>query len=553
MTESFEFYWRKWETENERLWEEGTNFGVSSDNKSMTNVEALINCVLRPKTPLYFRGKKDADLIDIIREFNKRLGKNNGTFEDNFSNNNLKGAVSEAKNIKINKIIVKQKDNSDRSITNKESIAKLSNNKIISNDNKVNTDGLLQIIKERLENRGQTFEDNVSISNVKLSMKGTLTVTLSTKSKMDDFSLFASEDKLKILWYTTYLPIINDSLGPTMNKLGGKAGKQIQESIDPSKEIKTIDFTEELLTKQAKMVKTLEWITNKGIQEKIKKILNEVAFYKNNNDRQNAFIGFFKDQIQKKSINYFTITGEYPEAFGGDFGEVDSLVRTALAMGKSRSRNSNQYGKINIEILGKETTEHKKQVPADGRISFNYNGKNYTCTFQSKNYSLSTLQRALYAKDNFRLVPAESSDEVNQNINKTNLYSYDIKTLNIGYQMLKAHNNTDKEKTNQMGLSFDNLNNLKNGANYIGAVPGLARIKTYVGDDITGKSDFYYFSGYFIPSFLFLRLIKQRTEEQKNKALVNITVTTRKDSLTITELKGNLNKNSNPYDILKRF
>lgn len=551
MAESFEFYWRKWETENERLWEEGTNFGVSSDNKSMTNAEALINCVLRPKTPLYFRGKKDADLIDIIREFNKRLGKNNGTFEDNFSNNNLKGAVSEAKNIKINKIIVKQKDNSDRSITNKESIDKLSNNEIISDDNKVNTDKLLSIIKERLENRGQTFEDNVSISNVKLSIKGTLTVTLSTKSKMDDFSLFASEDKLKILWYTTYLPIINDSLGPTMNKLGGKAGKQIQESIDPSKEIKTIDFTEELLTKQAKMVKTLEWITNKGIQEKIKKILNEVAFYKNNNDRQNAFIGFFKDQIQKKSINYFTITGEYPEAFGGDFGEVDSLVRTALAMGKSRSRNSNQYGKINIEMLGKETTEYKKQVPADGRISFNYNGKNYTCTFQSKNYSLSTLQRALYGKDNFILVPAESSDKVNQNINQTNLYSYDTHTLNIGYQMLKAHNDTDTKKTNQRRSSF---NNLKNGVNYIGAVPGLARIKTYVGDDITGKSDFYYFSGYFIPSFLFLRLIKQRTEEQKNKALVNITVTTtRKNSLTITELKGNLNKNSNPYDILKRF
>ena len=171
MMEPFENYWSQWEKENKRLWEEGADFGVSSDNKSITNVEALINCVLQTKTPLYLGNKSNAALIGIIKEFNKRLGNNNGTFEDNFSNNNLKGAIFEAKNIKINKIIIKQKGNSDRSIINKESIDKLSNDSIISDDNKVNINKLFQIIKPILKDENQTFDDNASISNVKLGLE----------------------------------------------------------------------------------------------------------------------------------------------------------------------------------------------------------------------------------------------------------------------------------------------------------------------------------------------------------------------------------------------
>lgn len=551
MAENFEESWGKWEKANQDLWNKGVNFGIGDLEYGLSNVEALVNCVLRPKEPIRFMGKTDQELIGITIEFNKRLGNNNGTFEDNFSNNNLKGAAFEAQNITITKVIIKQRDN-QKQITRKDFLNKLSKEQIIKNDNKVDMSKLLNMIKEYLnndlQNNGKQPLDNISISNIKLSPGGTLTVTLSTSSKeMDDFFLFAFGDKLKNLWYATYRPIINESLKSIMDDLSKKVGNKIQESVVSSKEVKFNDSSEELLTKQEKTIKTLEWITNIEIQERIKEILNRVTFYKDNEDRKNAFIGFFKDQIQKKSINYFTTTGIYPETFGGDFGEVDSLVRTAFAMGKSRSRNSNQYGKIDIEMLTNEKTISQKKVPADGKITFNYNCKSYTCTFQSKNYSLSTLQRALYGNDSFTLVPAEDSNTVDSNIHKTNLYSYDKDTLNIGYNMLKAHN----EKTKERKESF---NNLKDGGNYIGAVPGLARIKTYVGDDITGKSDFYYFSGYFIPSFLFLRLIGEKLKEQEKKSLINITVTTtRKNSYTITKLKGNLNQNSNPYDVLKRF
>ena len=465
----------------------------------------------------------------------------------------MKGAVSEAKNIKINKITIKQKGNNDRSTEKDKFINELLSDKIISDDNKVNTDKLLTIIKEILKSREQTLDDNISISNIKLSPGGNLIVTLSATSKIkSDFSLFAFEDTLKKLWYTTYQPIIIDNLKLITDSLREKVGNQIQESVVSSKEFKADNSSKELLTKQEKMIKTLEWITNKETQDKIKEILNRVTFYENNDNRKNAFIGFFKDQIQKKNLNYFTITLEYPETFGGDFGEVDSLVRTALAMGEGRSQNSTQYGKIDIEMLTNEKTISQKKVPVDGKITFNYNNKSYTCTFQSKNYSLSTLQRALYGKDSFVLVPAKDVSEVDSNIHSTNLYSYNKDTLKIGYNMLKVHN--DQTKTDERKKSF---NNLKDGVNYVGAVPGLARIKTYVGkddNDITGKSDFYYFSGYFIPSFLFLRLIGEKLKEQEKKSLINITVTTtKKNSRTITELKGNLNQNSNPYDVLKRF
>ena len=71
MDEDFEKSWRQWKEANQDLWDKGINFGVSSDNKSITNVEALVNCVLQTKTPLYFGNKSNEALIGIIKEFNK--------------------------------------------------------------------------------------------------------------------------------------------------------------------------------------------------------------------------------------------------------------------------------------------------------------------------------------------------------------------------------------------------------------------------------------------------------------------------------------------------
>ena len=83
----------------------------------------------------------------------------------------------------------------------------------------------------------------------------------------------------------------------------------------------------------------------------------------------------------------------------------------------------------------------------------------------------------------------------------------------IGIKMIIESNNEEE----------NNNSDLTNSRNYIGSLPGLLRIRSFVSSvEELNRSDFYYFSGYYIPSCYLLKQIKlekNKWEETQNLPL----------------------------------
>ena len=148
-------------------------------------------------------------------------------------------------------------------------------------------------------------------------------------------------------------------------------------------------------------------------------------------------------------------------------------------------------------------SKNAKQVPADGKITFNYNGNTYICTFQSKLFKEQTYQKGIYQDKGFSLGYQWNIEKKNKNLLYSNLYAYPNEMLvdDGGYTFI--------------GKEIENKNTeLTNSQNYIGSIPGLLRIKSFVSDiEELNRSDFYYFSGYYIPSCYLLNKIKAEKEK----------------------------------------
>lgn len=515
----FQGNWEKWKEMNNKLWEDSTNI---KNNENLKNVKAFMSYILNDN-------KINPMSESTIRDFNKKLGNekmelqgsslkyNNEEREYNnaelklYSFNFLSLNLSEKTNARKQLGFYKYEDLPELSslqgtqenkgylyiennslYVNIEKISKLlkSNNKIVDN--------MKKIYKEAFGNKKVSFRIQTC------SLKGYLINIFLYNSNKDvlnsSFELSENNDLMKKMWINSYYPYIKKNLEKVTEKTREELKKELSQKIIDENSNITFTGIEKILDKEINEIAlsklTYYWIEKN--KNSIKYLLNTVDFYKNNKTRQKEFLKFFKETVKEKKLSYYSSTGNYPETFGGDFGEIDTLIRPKTVL-KERGINNN----IQIKVLGKSLSDDSKQVPADGKITFVYEGNKYTCTFQSKLFSKSSYNSGIYSKANFVL---GYKHNITDNQHKTNLYSYEEKDLNewgyltIGDEIKNNNSEVDEEK------------------NYLGALPGLLRIKTFVSSvEELNRSDFYYFSGYYIPSYFLLTKIKDNLKEWKYK------------------------------------
>lgn len=552
----FEQNLRQWKNFNTQLWAKGITFGLNQESmfgkESMSRVEAFINCVLQTKIPIDLRGKSNAALISITKELNKKLSSTNGKFMSNFSNISFKGDSGNPQNLSIIKVHMDGKQISLKP-SNIEEIFSIGGNgalKYINNHYELDVEKFLKKIKadDYIWDSYSTFiGENGSGMHIYLKNNN------NNNDNKENNSIFLDivEKPLKVLWKTNYRVYLDNYELINLSQIEGKMREKavkigedfIENNINNNSDSQELTYSETIST-LSQYEKTLKWLdegewelptTKKKrppTKEAIYRILDKITLYKETSGAKDIFFEFLKKTITDKQINYHSQKGKgYPHSFEGDFAEVDSLVRARLALQKNENVKS-----IQIEVLGKELGSNDKQVPADGKISFKYNDREYTCTFQSKSYLLSTLSNKLYKDASFIL---SNSKEQNDEANQTNLYAYPQKVLNNGYQLIQSSDE-------------DTIKNLLNPNIYLGAVPGLMRINTYVSDnnEVLGRSDFYFISGYYIPSFLFLRLLKESLDQEKKETMIDISLIEKNGN---KNLVGTLSPATKPIRVLDKF
>ena len=557
----------EWKKQNQQLWKSGLIFGLNSkfaaDQGAVSRVEAFINCVLQTKEPIHLKGKSHAALISITKQLHRKLSSTNGKFMSNFSNISFKGEMSNPLNLSIIKI---HKDGKQISLES----SKIE--KIFSTEKE--TDGALKYINNHYELDIEKFLKEIKADDyiwdsystfigekgngMHIYLKNNNNNNNSDNKENNSIFLDIVEKPLKVLWKTNYCvyldnyELINPSqIEEKMREKALEIGENfIENNINNNSNSQELTYSETIST-LSQHEKTLKWLdegewelptTKKKrppTKEAIYRILDKITLYKKTSGAKDIFFEFLKKTITDNQTNYHSQKGKgYPHSFEGDFAEVDSLVRARLALQKNENVKN-----IQIEVLGKKLGDNDKQVPADGKISFKYNNQDYTCTFQSKSYLLSTLSKAMYGEASFTLSKQENIDN---NIHNTNLYAYPQKTLETGYNLITQHLNSTGDVLNE-------TQQLLNPNIYIGAIPGLLRIKTYISNnEVLGRSDFYFISGYYIPSFLFLRLLQESLDKEKGENMIKISSTKNEDK-KITNLVGTLSSTMKPIRVLDKF
>ena len=546
-----------WETKNKELWKEGINFGLNQ--ASAGRVEAFISCVLQENLPKSLQDMNNGELINITKKLNKKLSKTNGTFIDNFSNISFKGNLGSPLDLSI--VIIHKMISENNNKIEKlqpEQIKKIfstQNGVLVSRGSyyELNQKKFLEQIENGLDLEWDHYSSFINQDKIGMHIY----LRPKSQSKNQKIFLDIAEKPLKALWQNNYRVYLDNyeliksseakAIEEKMEKKATENGEDliINNINNFSSTLQKTDFSETIST-LSPYEKTLKWLDEKqwslhskqrpSTKTEIYNILNKIEFYKNDEKAKDAFFSFLKHTIQKNKINYHSNKESgYTNSFEGDFAEADSLVRAARTLKENKNVKN-----IRIEVLGKDMGDNKKQVPVDGKISFTYNNERYTCTFQSKSYMLSLLEKKMYKDASFTLSRKKNIDN---NKHLKNLYAYPDTVLETGYNLMERYlyNRTDQEATKK----------ILNPNIYQGAIPGLLRIKTYIGnDEVLNRSDFYFISGYYSPSFVFLKLLKQGLKEEGN--MIKISSTTNKKG-KVVNLVGILSFATKPIRVLDNF
>lgn len=206
---------------------------------------------------------------------------------------------------------------------------------------------------------------------------------------------------------------------------------------------------------------------------------------------------FYEEIIIKKDDTFYGIIDEtYSQQMNGSLGEVETKVKILELSPKEPHVTS-----LNVDLTGQNKYKGK-DIPADGVITFQYNGQQYKCSFQSKFYSLSSLKNRLYSNAAFYLGMNLTKEQYN-----TTLYSYSPDLIED--YPLNHYTNSKQYLDPQL---------------YTGAVPGLLRINTFL-ENLEREfrtCDFYYISGIFIPSVYLLKQIKESVSESNSNKMIKV-------------------------------
>lgn len=506
--------WTQWKAYNTDLWNNSTKINDTKNN--LLGVKAFMSKILqRDASPF---NKKD------IKEFNKQLG-NKSMSTKGTSLKEVLISDDLASNNYILHFLVPD-DTEKKRLLIKYNLSDI-NDKIVTIDKnilQINIADLKKFINIHIKDFQREYKNKF-----KKNLKGCKIIYVSLnkniinvfmrnsggKDKIESVSLQKSEDLIQRLWNNSYMPYINKNLLDVRNYVVKELQESLMEEILNEQKInnKIKNINKELekrINRETYSILTYNWIETHS--EEIEKILEQVDFYKDKTfgkKRKLDFLTFFKKEVKDKKISYYSSSGEYIQSFGGDFGEIDTLIRPKSILKENSEKELTSD--IRIELLGKELTDTAKQVPTDGKITFTYNDRQYTCTFQSKLFKKQTYQKGLYSEKGFTLGFKKHIEDTNQNALQSNLYAYPEGVL-------------EKGGYNTIGIEIKNNNSdLTNSRNYIGSLPGLLRIRSFVSSvEELNRSDFYYFSGYYIPSCYLLKQIKlekNKWEETQNLPL----------------------------------
>ena len=506
--------WAQWKAYNTDLWNNSTKINDTENN--LLGVKAFMSKILqRDASPF---NKKD------IKEFNKQLG-NKSMSTKGTSLKEVLISDDLASNNYILQFLVPD-DTEKKRLLIKYNLSDI-NDKIVTIDKnilQINIADLKKFINIHITDFQKAYKNKF-----KKKLKGCKIIYVSLnkniinvfmrnsggEDKIESVSLQKSEDLIQRLWNNSYIPWINKNLLSVRNYVVKELQESLMEEILNEQKInnKIKNINKELekrINRETYSILTYSWIETHS--EEIEKILEQVDFYKDKTfgkKRKLDFLTFFKKEVKDKKISYYSSSGEYVQSFGGDFGEIDTLIRPKSILKENSEKELTSD--IRIELLGKELTDTAKQVPSDGKITFTYNDRQYTCTFQSKLFKKQTYQRGLYSGKGFTLGFKKHIENTNRNALQSNLYAYPEEVL-------------EKGGYNTIGIEIKNNNSdLTNSRNYIGSLPGLLRIKSFVSSvEELNRSDFYYFSGYYIPSCYLLKQIKlekNKWEETQNLPL----------------------------------
>ena len=510
--------WEGWKKANNQLWNNSTKIRV--DDNNLTNVKALMSKILqRDASPF---NKKD------IKAFNKQLGNQSMQIQGTSLKSSIEAVQSGNQEYNL-QFLIRDDNNKNRQLAFYKNIGNIDKDIITIEPNslKINIEALKSFIGSEktttLEKRYEQIRDKLGsdkfskdkLSGIKIhyiSVKDQLINVFVSNSndnkdidETDSWVFQKGKDLIEKLWKESYIPYINDYLDVTRSfiekELEDSLEKEILNETKVDKRIKGINKDLEKINKETLSLLTYNWV--KRSSKEIEKILEQVDFYKDKKfgeKRKEDFLKFFKKQIKDKKLSYYSSKGEYIQSFGGDFGEIDTLIRPKRVFKETTKELTDN---VRIELLGKELSKNAKQVPADGKITFNYNGNTYICTFQSKLFKEQTYQKGIYQDKGFFLGYQWNIEKKNKNLLYSNLYAYPNEML------------VDDDGYTIIGKEIENKNTeLTNSQNYIGSIPGLLRIKSFVSDiEELNRSDFYYFSGYYIPSCYLLNKIKAEKEK----------------------------------------
>ncbi|MCI5552525.1 MAG: hypothetical protein MR388_01630 [Tenericutes bacterium] len=506
--------WTQWKAYNTDLWNNSTKINDTKNN--LLGVKAFMSKILqRDASPF---NKKD------IKEFNKQLG-NKSMSTKGTSLKEVLISDDLASNNYILQFLVPD-DTEKKRLLIKYNLSDI-NDKIVTIDKnilQINIADLKKFINIHIKDFQREYKNKF-----KKKLKGCKIIYVSLnrniinvfmrnsggKDKIESVSLQKSEDLIQRLWNNSYMPYINKNLLDVRNYVVKELQESLMEEILNEQKInnKIKNINKELekrINRETYSILTYNWIETHS--EEIEKILEQVDFYKDKTfgkKRKLDFLTFFKKEVKDKKISYYSSSGEYVQSFGGDFGEIDTLIRPESILKENSEKELTSD--IRIELLGKELTDTAKQVPSDGKITFTYNNRQYSCTFQSKLFKKQTYQKGLYSGKGFILGFKKHIEDTNRNALQSNLYAYPEGVL-------------EKGGYNTIGIEIKNNNSdLTNSRNYIGSLPGLLRIRSFVSSvEELNRSDFYYFSGYYIPSCYLLKQIKlekNKWEETQNLPL----------------------------------
>lgn len=533
--------WTQWKQYNNALWNDSTQINDDTEN-NLLSVKAFMSKILqRDASPF---NKKD------IKEFNKLLGNKSMDTRGTSLKETLISKNLQKENYILQFLVPDDKEKKRLLIKYYLSDIK---DKIVTIDKnilQINITDLKTFINKHIKDFQKEYKNKFN-----KNLKGCKVIYVSLnrniinvfmrnsggEDKIESVSLQRSEDLIQKLWNDSYMPYINKNLSNVKSyverELKNSLIKEILDEQKINNKIKNINKElEKRINKETYSILTYNWI--KTHSKEIEKILEQTDFYKDKTfgkKRRLDFLAFFKKEVKEKKLSYYSSSGEYIQSFGGDFGEIDTLIRPKSILrenlGKELTRD------VKIELLGKELTDDAKQVPSDGKITFTHNNRQYTCTFQSKLFKKQTYQGGLYSGKGFVLGFKGIIENTNSNALKSNLYAYPREILEEGGGY------------NTIGIEIKkNKSYLTKSENYIGSLPGLLRIKSFVSSvEELNRSDFYYLSGYYIPSCYLLKQIK--IEKKKWNQTQNLPLKVElKNNLVIGTLSS-----FNVYDFLSNI